>query len=115
MNNRDRTNLKKMLGGMAIIMSTSLLMHIFVFSKGPRAYRPQVSVDFSPDAAKEMPAVTGRVVVLGADRFYLDEPSGRRWMFMLENTYPPALGSQLSVVYLNTKPPTFVRAQVVHQ
>ena len=113
MNKRDRINLKKMLGGMAMIMSASLVMHIFVFSKGPRAYRPQVAMDFSPAAPKEMPPVTGKVVVLGSDRFYMDEPSGRRWMFMLENTYPPLLGSELSVVYLDTKPPTFVRAQTI--
>lgn len=98
---------------MTAIMATSCLMHIFVFSKGPRAYRSNVSLDLTSTPAENPSPVTGRVTVLGVERFYLDDSKGQRWMFNLNGHTSPPLGASVRVFYRNTSPLQMTRSEIL--
>ena len=108
------SDFKKMIIGMALIMSASLTMHVFIFSKKARSYRklPAPTDVESPEtvASKELP-VEGKVVVIGTERFYLDAADGKRWMFMFGSTQRPNLGDRVRVSYSQGTPPTALKLE----
>ena len=93
----DSQAFKKMMIGMALIISASATMHVFVFSKSKRAYRNLPSANASP---RQMATpIEGKVVIVGSERFYLEDKSGKRWMFLLGKLQHPQVGQSLRVFY----------------
>lgn len=120
---KDARDFRKMVIGMAVIMASSLFLHITVFSKKDRAYRhlPAVGVDqpspsATPDAfVSQGPPVDGKVVAIGTERFYVDAEDGKRWMFLYGNLAPhPVLDQKLRIYYFQGTPPTALKVETLN-
>ena len=121
---KDARDFRKMVIGMAVIIASSLFLHITVFSKKERAYRHLPTVTgaepvASPSAdvsVTQGPPVEGKVVAIGTERFYLDSGVGKRWMFLFGSLEPhPVLDQKIRVHYQQGTPPTALKVEELDQ
>jgi hypothetical protein len=117
---KDARDFRKMVIGMLLIMSSSLFLHITVFSKKERAYRhigEARTASPSPDAlVNEASPVEGKVVAIGTERFYLDVADGHRRMFLFGNLeIHPVLDQKLRVYFQAGTPPTAIKVENLEQ
>jgi hypothetical protein len=116
MSRQEIADFKKMGVALALIICASVTMHVFIFSKQPRAYRnlPTPTEEETPrdQFVTQGPPVVGKVVALGTERFYLDTTDGKRWTFLFGALEPhPEVGQQLRIYYHQGTPPTALKVE----
>lgn len=106
-----------MLGGMAIIISFSAAMHVFLLKKKAiRAYRYEPAYGSQPAADPSdrflygNGKVKGEVIAVSFDKFFL-RVDGNVQPFAVGQLRMPEVGKSISVTYGGGRPPTSLEIQ----
>lgn len=114
---RDQKTFRSMAIGMAIIISFSATMHVFLIRrKAIKAHRYEPTYGNQPteSADKTLLAgggtVEGEVIAVSFDKFFL-RVNGKVQPFMVQQRAMPEVGQRLSVSYAGGRPPQAVDFQ----